>query len=182
MKKPFIPLRFIFPVFLSFVLNTSVFCQDSKKAKVPTDEYVCMPCGQDCDNKVYDAPGLCSHCMMKRVKKSDVIFKNIQPVELCSYIAKHPNVVLLDVRSKKEFEERSSPNYGTLKNAINIPIQELDARLAELNAYKNKEIIVYCSHSQRSSQASYVLTQGGFSNVTNMAGGLSVLKDDSFKK
>lgn len=167
--------------FLILLLSDNVFSQD-KQSKASSEEYVCMPCGQDCDKKIYDKPGVCSHCMMQRVKKSTVVFKSIQPAELCDYIAKHPSVVLLDVRSKKEFEERSTPNYGTLKNAINIPVQQLDSRLSELNAYKNKEIIVYCSHSQRSSQASYVLTQKGFTNVTNMAGGLSVLKDDSCKK
>jgi rhodanese-related sulfurtransferase len=89
---------------------------------------------------------------------------------------------LLDVRSKREFEEKATPNYGTLRNAISIPIQQMDKRINELNAYKNKEIIVYCSHSQRSSRVSYQLTQNGFNKVTNMQGGLSVLKDDSCKK
>ncbi|HEX5167820.1 MAG TPA: rhodanese-like domain-containing protein [Cyclobacteriaceae bacterium] len=116
------------------------------------------------------------------MKKSSIVFNTIQPEALCNYIETHPDVVLLDVRSEREFEERANPNYGTLKNAINIPVQELDSRLDELNNYKNKEIIVYCSHSQRSSRASYLLTQHGFNKVINMAGGLHVLKDDSCKK
>jgi len=48
-----------------------------------------------------------------------------------------------------------------------------------LAPYKEKEIIVYCSHSHRSPQACYILTQNGFSNVTNMNGGMSVMKDKS---
>lgn len=166
--------KFPLIIILIFVLSGVVVAQNA-------DEYVCMPCGLDCDSKVYDKPGTCPRCMMQRVKKSTVVFKSIAPEELCGYVAKH-DVVLLDVRSKKEFEERATPNYGTLKNAINIPIDDLDSRLSELNAFKNKEIIVYCSHSQRSSRVSYALTQKGFTNITNMAGGLSKLEDESCKK
>ena len=101
---------------------------------------------------------------------------------LCQYLAEHPNVVLLDVRTKEEFEGKADPNYGTLKNAINVPVQELEENISKLAPYKEKEIIVYCSHSHRSPQACYILTQNGFSNVTNMAGGMSVMNDNSCKK
>ena len=119
---------------------------------------------------------------MALVKKSTVAFKTIQPTEICDYISKHPDVVLLDVRTKDEFEGKANPNFGTLKNAINIPVQELENRLADISGLKNKEIIVYCSHSHRSPRASYILTQNGFTNVTNMAGGMSVMKDNFCKK
>jgi rhodanese-related sulfurtransferase len=119
---------------------------------------------------------------MELIKKSSVSFKTIQPADLCKYIHDHPGVVLLDVRTKEEFEGKADPDYGTLKNAINIPVQVLAERLSELDSYKKKEIIVYCSHSHRSPRASYILTQNGFLNVTNMAGGMSVLKDNSCKK
>ena len=161
-----------------FVLMVEAYSQTAKAV----EEYVCTPCGNDCDKKVYDKPGTCPHCNMALVKKPSTTFKTIQPENLCKYIANHPGVVLLDVRTKKEFEERSFPNYGSLKNSINIPIQELEQRYKELDAYKSKEIIVFCSHSQRSPRASYMLMQHGFSNVTNMAGGLSELDDDSCKK
>ena len=141
-----------------------------------------MPCGRDCDNDVYDKPGKCPHCQMDLVEKSTVHFKTIQPSMLCQYIADHPNVVLLDVRTKEEFEGKADPNYGTLKNAINVPVQELEKNISTLAPYKDKEIIVYCSHSHRSPRACYILTQNGFSNVTNMAGGMSVMKDNSCMK
>ena len=82
----------------------------------------------------------------------------------------------------EEFEGTADPNYGTLKNAINIPIQELANRLSEIESLKTKEIIVFCSHSHRSPRASYLLIQNGFTDVTNMAGGMNVLKDNSCKK
>jgi len=141
--------------------------------------YQCTPCGRDCDHEVYDKQGKCPHCQMDLVEKSTVHFKTIEPSLLCQYLADHPNVVLLDVRTKEEFEGKADPNYGTLKNAINVPVQELQKDISTLATYKDKEIIVYCSHSHRSPQACYILTQNGFSNVTNMAGGMSVMKDKS---
>ena len=155
---------------------------EARSQTTTAEQYQCLPCGQDCDTKLYDKPGECSHCHMQLVKKSTVVFKNIQPSEICSYITNHPEAILLDVRTTEEFEGKSGPDYGSLKNAINIPIQQLSNRLGELNAYKNKEIIVYCSHSHRSPQASYLLTQNGFENVTNMSGGMSAVKDKTCKK
>lgn len=142
------------------------------------EEYVCTPCGNDCDNTVYNEPGTCPSCNMPLVKRSTVNIKNIQPDEICNYIAKHPGVVLLDVRTKGEFDGTVTPDYGTLKNAINIPLKELQSKLSTIDNLKNKEIIVYCSHSHRSPQATYILMQNGFTNVTNMAGGMSVMKDN----
>lgn len=81
---------------------------------------------------------------------------------------------MLDVRTKEELAGKAEPNFGTLKNAINIPVQELETKIASIQSMKNKAIIVFCSHSHRSPRASYILTQNGFKNVTNMAGGMSV--------
>ncbi|MEO8583227.1 MAG: rhodanese-like domain-containing protein, partial [Flavitalea sp.] len=110
-----------------------------------------------------------------------VNYKIIEPTAICEFISKNPDAVLLDVRTKLEFEGKTD-EYGTLKNAINIPIQELEERLNEISNLKSKKIIVYCSHSHRSPVASHFLTQNGFTDVTNMAGGMSVMVDNSCKK
>jgi len=145
------------------------------------DEYSCTPCGQSCDKEVYSAKGICSHCHMPLVKTNTINFKTIAPSEICDYISRNPKVILLDVRTKDEFEGRVEPRLGRLKNAINLPVQELEAKIASLAAYKDKEIIVYCSRSLRSPRASYILSQNGFKKVTNMAGGMSVMRDNSCK-
>lgn len=145
-------------------------------------QYQCMPCGRDCDNQVYTSGGTCGSCHMELVKKTGPVFKNIPASQICDYIKKHPEAILLDVRTKDEFEGRANPDFGTLKNAINIPIQELDKKISSISHLKDKEILVFCSHSHRSPQASYLLTQQGFTNVTNMSGGMSVVTDPSCKK
>jgi rhodanese-related sulfurtransferase len=146
------------------------------------EKYKCLPCGQLCDTAEYSGAGKCEHCQMNLVKASTITFKMIEPKEICEYIAAHPKAVLLDVRTKEEFEGMADPDFGTLKNAINIPIDEIGGRLDELTKYKSRDIIVFCSHSHRSPQVSYLLTQKGFKNVTNMNGGMSVVTDKACKK
>jgi len=171
-------LSFLMILVIAFAVMsfTPVSTSFSKK-----EEYSCTPCGQSCDKAVYPEKGICSHCQMPLVKKSSINFKTIEPSEVCNYISKNPKVILLDVRTKEEFEGRVEPGFGRLKNAINLPIQELEANIGLLSAYKDKEIIVYCSRSRRSPRASYILTQNGFKKVSNMAGGMSVMKDISCK-
>lgn len=172
------------PLYFIIALVAACTTSEAKKQNAITvnENYVCMPCGQDCDTINYTAAGKCSHCNMSLVKASTITFKRIQPSEICAYIAAHPDVVLLDVRTKEEFEGNAEPDFGTLKNAMNIPVQELEKRLPEISSLKEKELIVFCSHSHRSPRASYMLGQNGFTNVCNMEGGMSVLTDSTCKK
>jgi rhodanese-related sulfurtransferase len=144
--------------------------------------YVCLPCGSSCDTQEYSEGGQCAHCHMSLVVKSSIKHKSVQPEGVCTFISDNPQLILLDVRTKAEYEGTSDPNFGTLKNAINIPVQELESRLNELTKYKDKTILVFCSHSHRSPRASYMLTQSGFKNVFNMEGGMSVMREGECKK
>ena len=165
-----------FILLISAVHLVLLFSFTKKNNKTPIAiQYVCLPCGSDCDKPVYDTPGTCSHCNMKLVDKSTIVHKEIQPDKMCSLNEKE--VVFLDVRTPAEFNGTAAQKFGAIKNAVNIPIQELETRMNELERFKDKEIIVYCSHSRRSPRASYLLTQNGFKNVTNMVGGMSVWKE-----
>lgn len=118
---------------------------------------------------------------MELVKASTVSFRTMQPTDVCSYIQAHPNLMLLDVRTRGEFDGTVSPHYGTLKGAINIPIQQLQERMHELEKYKDREILVFCSHSHRSPRASHMLVTAGYKKVINMAGGMSVFRGNCKK-
>jgi len=156
------------------VISLYSFSNKNKESSIAI-VYTCLPCGADCDSMTYDKPGTCSHCNMKLVDRSTIVHKNIQPDKMCSLNEK--DVVFLDVRTPAEFNGTAEDKFGAIKNAINIPVQDLEKRMNELEKYKDKEIIVYCSHSHRSPRASYMLTQNGFKKVTNMLGGMSVWKD-----
>ncbi|MDX1938851.1 MAG: hypothetical protein SFU21_17145, partial [Flavihumibacter sp.] len=66
-------------------------------------QYVCLPCGSSCDAEQHTTPGTCKHCQMPLVDKATVIFKKVQPAQLCNFITSRKQVLLLDVRTPEEF-------------------------------------------------------------------------------
>ncbi len=71
---------------------------------------------------------------------------------------------IVDVRTAEEFSEEHFPN------AINIPVDQLLARIAEFGE-KNAPLVLYCASGSRSAYASKILKTSGYSDVVN-AGGL----------
>lgn len=69
------------------------------------------------------------------------------------------NAVFVDVRTPGEYTS------GTFDGAQNIPLNELEGRLNELE--KNDQIVVFCRSGGRASQALQILSQNGFTNVIN---------------
>lgn len=67
--------------------------------------------------------------------------------------------VLVDVRTTGEYAS------GHVPGALNIPIDQLDGRLAELESYKAGEVYVICAVGGRSARAANVLGAKGFSAV-----------------
>ncbi len=74
--------------------------------------------------------------------------------------------VLLDVREPKELKE------GKIKDARHIKLADLGKRLSELDAHKEKPVLVYCRSGNRSGHACNMLTKAGFSDVNNLSGGM----------
>lgn len=112
-------------------------------------------------------------------KNDNVLYKTVFPQDLCRELAEQKGYLLLDVRSKGEYEDTSSSagyNLGRLKGATHINVRELGPRLGELSAYKDKPVFVYCSHSQRSRRASKMLADSGFKKVFNVNGGVTGLR------
>jgi rhodanese-related sulfurtransferase len=74
--------------------------------------------------------------------------------------------LLLDVRTRGEFQR------GHLKNAMLIPIQELQRRFSELEKYKNQPILIYCATGNRSTVAAKILIDQGFEHISNLRYGI----------
>ncbi|MBA3341777.1 MAG: MBL fold metallo-hydrolase [Gemmatimonadaceae bacterium] len=81
------------------------------------------------------------------------------PAELA---ARRDHATILDVRARSEFEE------GHLPDAVNIPLGELEARMADLPPGK---IIVHCQGGGRSAIAASLLERSGRDGVANLTGG-----------
>jgi rhodanese-related sulfurtransferase len=82
------------------------------------------------------------------------------------------SLVVLDVRTEAEL----SGSLGKLDRIINIPIQQLDARLNELSKYKDNEIVVICRTGNRSGTATQFLREKGF-NAKNVLGGMAEYRE-----
>jgi thioredoxin len=99
------------------------------------------------------------------VEDSRAVFKSISPRKARDMIAAD-SPLILDVRTPHEFySERIS-------GAMLIPVQQLADRTGELDAYKNKPILVYCRSGNRSIPASQILIRNGFKKVYNMKQGI----------
>jgi rhodanese-related sulfurtransferase len=73
---------------------------------------------------------------------------------------KKQGALLVDVRSAAEFASGNAP--GT----INIPLQELGNRLAEIP--KTAPVVLCCASGTRSGMASLVLKKNGYKQVYNV--------------
>jgi NADPH-dependent 2,4-dienoyl-CoA reductase/sulfur reductase-like enzyme/rhodanese-related sulfurtransferase len=72
-------------------------------------------------------------------------------------------VTLLDVRSPYEYA------LGTIREALNINVDDLRQRLTEIP--KEKPVYIFCQVGLRGYLAARILSQNGFSDVYNLSGG-----------
>ena len=74
--------------------------------------------------------------------------------------------LLLDCREKDEYD------LVHLPQAKLLPMSELAVRVGELEAYRDKEIVVLCHHGIRSLDVAMWLRQAGFADVKSISGGI----------
>lgn len=95
---------------------------------------------------------------------ADNILKKRVETLLWSDVASLPaDAVKIDVRTPAEYE------LGTIPGFVNIPVDELRGRLAELP--KDRLIVVTCAIGLRGYLAYRILKQHGFTHVKNLSGG-----------
>ncbi|MCX6317319.1 MAG: rhodanese-like domain-containing protein [Bacteroidetes bacterium] len=117
-----------------------------------------------------------SSALNAQFKNDNILYTTIDIKELCTALEANKGYLLLDVRTKAEFDDTAtaaSYNLGHLKGAVNISARELSTRIAEISAYKHKPVFIYCSHSQRSRRAGKMLADSGFTKVFNVNGGIT---------
>ena len=88
-------------------------------------------------------------------------FKNISPQEAHKLLSSPNKILLIDVRSNKEFEK----DY--IQGARHIPLNKIDTEVI-----RDAEIIVYSERGERSVEASRILANRGYQSVSNLEGGV----------
>jgi len=68
--------------------------------------------------------------------------------------------------------ERDEHAAAHIAQARLVPMSELAARIGELEAYRDKEIVVHCHHGGRSLRVTNWLREQGFLRVQSMSGGI----------
>ena len=76
------------------------------------------------------------------------------------------DVLLLDCREPDEHAT------ARIEGATLIPMREIPERLAELEPWRNKPIVVHCHHGMRSMRVAQFLRDSGFARAQSMRGGI----------
>ncbi len=70
-------------------------------------------------------------------------------------------MLVLDVRTPEDF----AGEQGHIGVAINIPVEELGTRLAEISDYQERPVMTVCRTDRKSAQAAQILAKNGFADV-----------------
>lgn len=89
--------------------------------------------------------------------------------ELKNRLVEGKDTVILDVRSSGEFHS----DCGHIAGAKNIALENLQRRLHELQAYRNRSIAIICHTHHRSLLAARLLMAAGFPHVAVVRGGVT---------
>lgn len=90
---------------------------------------------------------------------------NVEATEAVKLI--NNDAVVVDLRSVDAFAK------GHIVSARSIPLDELDAKLNNLEAVKSKPIIAVCDNGVTSTKAVNTLRTAGFESVYGLKGGMS---------
>jgi 3-mercaptopyruvate sulfurtransferase SseA len=102
-------------------------------------------------------------------------YTNIGSTDAMTLIENSPDLVIIDIRTPNEFENKDSlqqNNIGHLKNAINIPQEVFDQQLNSFRISPDKPVLLYDAKGFNSMDVVSFLRARGFTRIYNLYGGL----------
>ena len=97
---------------------------------------------------------------------SDGLPIEIDVAKLNEMLQNEDDFVLLDVREQSECET------AKIEGSIFFPMSEFGDRVKELDAYREKLMVIHCHHGGRSMRVLQALKNLGFTKLQNLAGGI----------
>ena len=89
------------------------------------------------------------------------------PIQEAESLLEAEDAILLDVRTQEEYDQ------GHLPGAVCLPVETLmDGDLSVLLPDKQAPLVLYCRTGARSADAAQVLSELGYTDITDLAGGL----------
>jgi rhodanese-related sulfurtransferase len=120
------------------------------------------------DPKAVEIPSDVNACEVMGPPSAGGSVASIAPADLRRLLGAGPAPVLLDVRESFEL----SSELGHLPGITHIPLGSLEARLGELEAVRDRTIVIICRSGARAAAAAARLNQAGFSRVEVLSGGM----------
>ena len=68
---------------------------------------------------------------------------------------------------------RTWKDFDHIVDSLNVPLAKLPERIAELERYRDKPVVLVCKFGQSASGASKTLKEKGFTKVFKLGGGIS---------
>ena len=102
---------------------------------------------------------------MEEYDYDTVTYTNVTGSEFEKLAAEDKDAIILDLRDAKDFEKSS------IENAVNIPMDEFESKMADQLKDKDQEILLYCNTGTRTSEASQILEKNGYTNIVNSIDG-----------
>ena len=98
--------------------------------------------------------------------------QQIRPAQFQEWLAQHAGEqpLVLDVREPWEVQTASVTPAGF--ELLNIPMQQIPAQLNQLD--EDRPIACLCHHGMRSLHVASFLEQNGYTNITNVTGGIDL--------
>ncbi|MDU2197507.1 MAG: rhodanese-like domain-containing protein [Peptostreptococcaceae bacterium] len=93
-------------------------------------------------------------------------YGDIDSTKALKLVEENEKTLVIDVRGADAYAE------GHLANAINIPFDEFEDKVADLEGYKDQTIILICNTGNKSGKAAKMLVEKGFTNVYNAEDGI----------
>lgn len=94
-----------------------------------------------------------------------LLSRNVPEIRVDSLFPIYEEVILLDSREEREYQ------VSHLKNAIHVGYDHFNISSVD-TLPKNAKIVVYCSVGYRSEKITQQLIKNGFTNVSNLFGGI----------
>jgi rhodanese-related sulfurtransferase len=105
---------------------------------------------------------------LRRLRK----FREVPPGE--GVLLMNKGAAVVDLRAPGEF------SAGHIINARNLPMAELDARVGELEKYREQGLLLCCQSGTDALKAAARLTKQGFAKLYVLKGGIAAWKQDQF--
>ena len=102
-------------------------------------------------------------------------YNEIDSTKTVELIGETKNTLVIDVRDADAYAE------GHLTNAINIPFDEFEEKIADLEGYKDQTIVLICNTGNKSGKAGKMLVDKGFTKVYNAEDGMDEFDYDTVK-